>query len=401
MKHLRKAALAATALASLAVATPANAATILLNGVDSISNAGARAGFKIAAKYWESMLTNNATVNFDVALAALKPRVLAQAGSTRADIAVTTAYAALAANANSALDAVALGSLATQIAGGGGYSVDALVSSLADVTTTINDNNGSMNNAVLWENTAVLKAMGFTGFSGPDAGITFSSLVAFDFNPSDGITTGQSDFVGVAIHEMGHALGFTSGVDLYDVFACPGGPGCGSYTDADFDQYSLMRTLDLFRYSSAGQLDWTVGTPSYFSIDNGLTEFNGEASFSSGSYQGDGWQASHWQAPRADPPYQDYFSCVKDKLGIMNPYLCNGQAGFVEGHDIAALDAIGWNTSVDALANPNYRASSGDIYSQFIGQVPEPSTWALLILGFGLTGAAMRRKGKVAARFAF
>ncbi len=32
--------------------------------------------------------------------------------------------------------------------------------------------------------------------------------------------------------------------------------------------------------------------------------------------------------------------------------------------------------------------------------VPEPSTWALMILGFGAVGAAMRRRQKVAVRFA-
>lgn len=34
------------------------------------------------------------------------------------------------------------------------------------------------------------------------------------------------------------------------------------------------------------------------------------------------------------------------------------------------------------------------------GVVPEPATWALLILGFGLTGAAMRRKPSVAVTYA-
>jgi hypothetical protein len=29
--------------------------------------------------------------------------------------------------------------------------------------------------------------------------------------------------------------------------------------------------------------------------------------------------------------------------------------------------------------------------------VPEPSTWALLIAGFGLAGAMLRRRGRVAA----
>ncbi len=40
--------------------------------------------------------------------------------------------------------------------------------------------------------------------------IGFNSSFNFDFDPSDGITTGQTDFEAVATHEIGHALGFTS-----------------------------------------------------------------------------------------------------------------------------------------------------------------------------------------------
>lgn len=40
------------------------------------------------------------------------------------------------------------------------------------------------------------------------------------------------------------------------------------------------------------------------------------------------------------------------------------------------------------------------VESSFAGAVPEPSAWALLILGFGLTGAAMRRRTKTSVSFA-
>lgn len=35
------------------------------------------------------------------------------------------------------------------------------------------------------------------------------------------------------------------------------------------------------------------------------------------------------------------------------------------------------------------------------GAVPEPATWALMMVGFGLAGAALRRRPAVAVRFAF
>lgn len=34
-----------------------------------------------------------------------------------------------------------------------------------------------------------------------------------------------------------------------------------------------------------------------------------------------------------------------------------------------------------------------------VGAVPEPTTWAMLIVGFGITGAAMRRRSKAVARY--
>jgi len=43
----------------------------------------------------------------------------------------------------------------------------------------------------------------------------------------------------------------------------------------------------------------------------------------------------------------------------------------------------------DSNANDNFGTISFDIVS---GAVPEPATWAMMILGFAVTGAAMRRK---------
>lgn len=40
------------------------------------------------------------------------------------------------------------------------------------------------------------------------------------------------------------------------------------------------------------------------------------------------------------------------------------------------------------------------IHADFINGVPEPGTWAMMILGFGFVGGAMRRRGKAQLRFA-
>ena len=66
------------------------------------------------------------------------------------------------------------------------------------------------------------KALGIVPGDAPgiDATITFNSSVSFDFDPSDGITPGTTDIIGVATHEIGHAMGFVSGVDTVDTFTC-------------------------------------------------------------------------------------------------------------------------------------------------------------------------------------
>ena len=82
---------------------------------------------------------------------------------------------------------------------------------MADVSVTIDDTNRSFNNAVLYENAAVLMALGLATYTGPDADETFNS----------------------------------SGVGYDDIYACPSGSGCTFLTDAQFDDDSWMRTLDL------------------------------------------------------------------------------------------------------------------------------------------------------------
>ncbi|HUR81366.1 MAG TPA: NF038122 family metalloprotease, partial [Thermoanaerobaculia bacterium] len=50
----------------------------------------------------------------------------------------------------------------------------------------------------------------YRGNTSPQIG--FNSAFNFDFDPTDGIAPGKTDFVGVAVHEMGHMLGFSSRV---------------------------------------------------------------------------------------------------------------------------------------------------------------------------------------------
>ncbi len=292
------------------------------------AGSAALSGFQQAAALWSNFLHDSVNVRLDIGFSSLGSGILGSASSNSTPVSYSAVRSALVADQTSADDATATANL--QVG-----------SSLSFATYNQNgqfilDNNASSNNNFLDVNTANLKALGITtdangnpvdnGVSA-DANITFSNNFSWDFDPSNGIGAGLIDFVGVAFHEIGHALGFTSGVDTVDYFS-QNGPG----SPIDLNGFSIFNTLDLFRYSTnvtsqfAGALDLGWGGSGFFSIDGA----NSLGAFSTGSYNGDGRQASHW----------------KDNLGlgIMDPTSAPaGQANVVTALDIMAMDVIGWD----------------------------------------------------------
>ena len=397
---------------SVVTASQANAADIILidqgfTGTPQ-QQAAFRAGFQIAAAYWGSILTNNITIRLGVGTAALGTGIIGSTGSSAMDYSVANWEARVnATKSNSAVDTGIV--LPTLTNGAAAYITNAPNSGANGISATAlqydADTSGanSFDNKTLYLNTANVKAIGGTATYAAsntqqlDGEVQFSSNFGFDFDPTDGISANTFDFIGVAIHEIGHALGFVSGVDFIDYYAGTAGNGF------NFDTTSLWSALDMFRYSNdptniapgnGPVLDLSIGGTKYFSVDGGLTQFNGNSLFATGSYNGDGDQASHWKdASGAN-------SCGP-QIGVMDPTFCYAQMGEVTALDLAAFDAIGYNIAVNARGT-NYRVNSAAIYRQFaVTGVPEPTTWAMMIMGFGLMGAAMRRNRKVSASIRF
>ncbi|NJB95941.1 PEP-CTERM sorting domain-containing protein [Sphingomonas sp. ABOLD] len=387
MKTTKIKALLATATAfglAITAAQPAAAQTkIVLNDIGGVTGSPAELGFKIAASYWESVLTNNVTLHFDVGFAKLGPNILGGASSNLyTNVGIDSYYGALAATGTSALDASVLSHLAP-LSGSGSvsaivpnYAQPATLDGVAATGTRLTPDGKAISNTMALS-TANAQALGAAA-AAVDGTIRFSSDFAFDFNPTDGIQAGTIDFVGVAIHEIGHTLGFLSGADDFDYSV-----GSGFKTD----NYWWAYALDLFRYSGDGELNWAFDQPSYFSIDGGATAFQGDAYFSTGENNGDGWQASHWKANNTCSNY----------VGVMNPYTCFGQMDEVTAADLALMDAIGWNLNVDVLANGGYNFTTKEVAQAWIaagGAVPEPESWTMLILGFGAIGGMMRYRNR-------
>lgn len=310
-------------------------------------------GFGSAGALWSTLITDAVTINVQIDYPSLGGSILGQASSASASVTYASVRSALLLDATSADDAIAVANL---------QSGSSLTFVTNDITgARVVDNNASNNNRFLDVNRANLKALGLLGANDAanDAIIEFSSDFSWDFDRSDGISGGAFDFVGVAAHEIGHALGFVSGVDSVDFFSGPQQNGSG--IPMDLNSFAVYSVLDLYRYSASADtlisgervLDLAYGGTPAFALDR-TTPLG---AFATGSFHGDGRQASHWADSLG--------------IGIMDPTFAPGELGVITTNDLRAFDAIGWNLAAAA--------------------VPEPGTVGLVFLG-GVLGTLARRR---------
>ena len=334
---------------------------------DSVGSAEADNALRLAADRWSAQFSDNITVNLDFSFADLGVGAVSGATSSTQTSTFAGFRDALGSDIMSDSDLTFQSSLPTGATfspyinrtseAGGPSGADPYV-----------DDDGGANNSTVVLTTANAKAIGLR--AGDDAGldgsIVFNSL-PWDFDPSDGITPGTLDFVGVATHEIGHTLGFESGVDEIDSLFSLGGIGSigGGVALPDDNELVVTTALDFLRFSedsvdNFADIDITADNRNKFlSIDGGLTDLIGGGDhFSTGINFGDGEEASHYREGIG--------------LGVFDPNAAAGESVAISGLDVQVLDVIGFDVAATA--------------------VPEPSMLAPLFLG--LTACLIRRRGK-------
>ena len=179
------------------------------------------------------------------------------------------------------------------------------------------------------------------GAFGAKPAIGFNSNVSFDFDPNDGVDAGKYDFEGMAMHEIGHVLGFVSAVGQCDL-----DPNC-DLALTPWDLFRLRPGATMGSLPTADRILSPGGAQVFF---EGNSELQLSTGVPSDSGQ-DGLQPSHW---RDD-------SILGQRIGLMDPTVTPGVRATLTFNDLAALDLFGYTLKPFGNNRPAVSTLTGDL----------------------------------------
>lgn len=287
--------------------------------------------FETAGRLWSSHLTDNATINIHVEPSSILP--VGVAGGALLGIQPDQAYSTwrnrLAADRKTTDDQTAHQNLPRNLTG-----FTASIDGVSQTSSTLNLSRANAK-ALGMRNAQNGALDGYILMNNQLSNLGLSWNYNLGTQPSNTV-----DFFSVAVHEVGHVLGFYSGVDasgwLLDYV-----DGFNSDDDDndtfDEDPRGALRnatSLDMFRFSEANRMDLSGGGGPYFSLNRGRTKLG---SFAGGTGpNGDGFQASHWKS--GDSPSE-----------IMEPDIKLAERRRIINLDRRAMDVIGWDLGTSSV----------------------------------------------------
>jgi len=324
-------------------------------------HAAALAAFNRAAAVWESHISDPIVVNIDADMAPLPAGVLGSTSSVLLQDDFDTVRNAMVDDAADEADDGIVAHLPTFA------QFSALVPDVEEGTFGLSGQ--------IVATKANFKALGYAGlddeeaFGVSDGSITFSTNFNFDFDNSDGVSAGTWDFETIAVHEIGHALGFVSRVDYVD-FLLSDLSGTFEGVDPEETVDLGVGALDMFCFQDdepgkdpETEAEFTThprllapGNARVFDQIDDHYDSDAESRMSEGRRFGDGRQASHWKDN----------NLTSVLIGVMDPTFAPRQYIPLSDSDLRAFDLIGYEITV-----------------------PEPAT--LMVLAIGGTGMMLRR----------
>jgi hypothetical protein len=416
--------LGVTAAANTIVSLPAQALTFNFVAAEGTSTELVNS-FNLAGNRWSSVIKDDVTVNISIGQQKIQDGSLGYANPTAGKVNLSNFLSQWGQDATSSNDAIAVSNRKSSISRLINHTADS--NGAAHIDNSVGD---------IWLTSANAKALGILGGDRAtiDSEIIINSDLAWDYDGDSQVDGDKYDLVTTITHELGHALGIVSSVDILDYSnsknfnlkpswgaqrdiarwfrlsptwgaqrdyarwfrlsptwgaqrdiarwfrletegETAANTGTPVITDADLN---FVSSFDLFRYSATsaglGAIDTTLSTEAkYFSIDDGISSLIALANGESI----DGNQASH--------------TLTDD--GIMSARLDKGIAKTIADFDLTMLDVMGWD--LDGNSATNYRIGNGNfvfdnprnIKNKATGaKTPEPSG-AIALLGMGLLAA--------------